>query len=160
MELGIMIEVPSAALMVGDFAEDVDFFSIGTNDLIQYMLAVDRGNDIVTQQYQEFHPAIIRTLKFIIDEAKKSKTKVNLCGEMAADYKAIPLLVGLGLDSISVSGSVIPHAKEIIRALNFSEISGFVSECLKCKTEKEIHDKLEEFYANNFSESSNEFYSN
>ncbi len=160
MELGIMIEVPSAALLIRDFAEEVDFFSIGTNDLIQYMLAVDRGNDIVTKQYQEFHPAIIRTLKFIISEAKKSNTKVNLCGEMAADYKAIPLLVGLGLDSISVSGSVIPHAKEIIRSLKFVELSQFVNNCLSCRTEREIHTKLEEFYADNFSESSKEFYSN
>jgi len=160
LELGIMIEVPSAALMIRDFAEYVDFFSIGTNDLIQYMLAVDRGNDIVTNQYQEFHPAIIRTLNFIISEAKKTNTKVSLCGEMAADYKAIPLLVGLGLDSISVSASVIPHAKEIIRALNYSEISGFVKTCLTCKTEKEIHDILDKYYSDNFSESSNEFYSN
>ncbi|MCF6269529.1 MAG: phosphoenolpyruvate--protein phosphotransferase [Melioribacteraceae bacterium] len=160
LELGIMIEVPSAALMIKEFAEDVDFFSIGTNDLIQYLLAVDRGNDIVTNQYQGFHPAVIRTLNFIINEAKKTKTKVSLCGEMAADYKAIPLLVGLGLDSISVSGSVIPHAKKIIRSLNYSEISVFVSQCLKCKTEKEIHDKLDKFYSDNFSESSNEFYSN
>lgn len=160
LELGIMIEVPSAALMIRDFADDVDFFSIGTNDLIQYILAVDRGNDIVTNQYQEFHPAIIRTLNFIISEAKKTNTKVSLCGEMAANYKAIPLLVGLGLDSISVSASVIPHAKEIIRTLKYSEIKDFVSNCLKCKTEKEIHNKLDEFYSNNFSESSKEFYSN
>jgi phosphotransferase system enzyme I (PtsI) len=160
LQVGIMVEVPSAALMISDFAEEVDFFSIGTNDLIQYMLAVDRGNDIVTQQYQEFHPAIIRTLRYIITEAKKSNTHVNLCGEMAADYKAIPLLVGLGLDSISVSSSVILHAKKIIRSLDYSEISSFVSECLKCKTEKEIHEKLENFYAENFSESSEEFYSN
>lgn len=160
LELGIMIEVPSAALMIRDFADDVDFFSIGTNDLIQYMLAVDRGNDIVTNQYQEFHPAIIRTLNFIISEARKTNTKVSLCGEMAADYKAIPLLVGLGLDSISVSASVIPHAKEIIRALNYSEISDFVSVCLSCKTEKEIHDKLDKFYSDNFSESSKDFYTN
>ncbi len=160
MELGVMIEVPSAALMIRDFAEDVDFFSIGTNDLIQYMLAVDRGNDIVTNQYQEFHPAVIRTLSFIISEAKKSKTHVNLCGEMAADYRALPLLVGLGLDSISVSGPVIPHAKEIIRSLSFSEISSFVAECLVCKTEKEIHDKLDKYYFDNFGKSSREFYSN
>ncbi len=160
LELGIMIEVPSAALLIRDFAEDVDFFSIGTNDLIQYVLAVDRGNDIVTNQYQEFHPAVIRTLNFIINEARKTKTKVSLCGEMAANYKAIPLLVGLGLDSISVSASVIPHAKEIIRTLEYSKISVFVNECLKCKTEKEIHDKLDKYYSDNFSESSNEFYSN
>lgn len=160
LELGIMIEVPSAALMIRDFAKYVDFFSIGTNDLIQYMLAVDRGNEIVTNQYQEFHPAIIRTLNFIISEAKKTNTKVSLCGEMAADYKAIPLLVGLGLDSISVSASVIPHAKEIIRALNYSEITGLVNTCLKCNTEKEIHDILDKYYSDNFKESSKDFYSN
>ncbi|MBU0476087.1 MAG: phosphoenolpyruvate--protein phosphotransferase [Bacteroidetes bacterium] len=160
MELGIMIEVPSAALMIKDLADEVDFFSIGTNDLIQYMLAVDRGNDIVSNQYQEFHPAIIRTLYFIISEAKKYETKVTLCGEMAADYIALPLLVGLGLDSISVSGSVIPHAKQIIRALNYKEISELVAVCLKYKTEKEIHDALDKFYFDKFGESSKEFYSN
>ena len=160
MELGIMIEVPSAALMIKDFADEVDFFSIGTNDLIQYMLAVDRGNDIVSNQYQEFHPAIIRTLSYIINEAKKYKTKVTLCGEMAANYMAIPILIGLGLDSISVSGSVIPHAKQIIRALNFSEISKFALSLLKLRTEKEIHEKIDEFYFEKFGESSKEFYSN
>jgi len=160
MEIGIMIEVPSAALMIRDFAPEVDFFSIGTNDLIQYMLAVDRGNDIVSNQYQEFHPAIIRTLNFIISEAKKYDTKVTLCGEMAADYKALPLLIGLGLDSISVSGSVIPHAKQIIRALNFSEISELANSWLKLKSEKEIHDEVNRFYFEKFGESSKEFYSN
>lgn len=160
MELGIMIEVPSAALLIRDLADEVDFFSIGTNDLIQYLLAVDRGNDIVSNQYQEFHPAIIRTLNYIITEAKNCNTKVTLCGEMAADYIAIPLLVGLGLDSISVSGSVIPHAKQIIRALNYAEISELVAVCLKYKTEKEIHDTLNKFYFDKFGESSKEFYSN
>jgi len=160
MELGIMIEVPSAALMIKDFADEVDFFSIGTNDLIQYMLAVDRGNDIVANQYQEFHPAIIRTLSYIINEAKKYKTKVTLCGEMAANYMAIPILIGLGLDSISVSGSVIPHAKQIIRALNYSEISKFALSLLELRTEKEIHEKIDIFYFEKFGESSKEFYSN
>jgi len=158
IEVGIMIEVPSTALMVKDFAKEVDFFSIGTNDLIQYLLAVDRGNEIVTGQYQEFHPAVIRTIKYIINEAKKTQTKVTLCGEMAANYKALPLLIGLGLESISVSGPVIPHAKEIIRALNYAEISGFVTECLSCKTEYEIHQKLEDFYSEKFKESSKEFF--
>jgi len=160
MELGIMIEVPSAALMISDFASDVDFFSIGTNDLIQYMLAVDRGNDIVSNQYQEFHPAIIRILSYIITEAKKCNTKVTLCGEMAANYMAIPILIGLGLDSISISGAVIPHAKQIIRELNFAEISEFAFSLLKLKTEKEIHDKINTFYFEKFGESSKEFYSN
>lgn len=160
IEIGIMIEVPSAALLIKDFAAEVDFFSIGTNDLIQYMLAVDRGNDIVNSQYQEFHPAIIRTLDFIIREANKAGTKVTLCGEMAADFRAIPLLVGLGLDSISVSGAVIPYAKSIIRNLDYSQINKFVADCLKCKTEYEIHEKVNKFYFSNFGDSSHEFYSN
>lgn len=159
LELGIMIEVPSAALLIKDFADEVDFFSIGTNDLIQYMLAVDRGNDIVNNQYQEFHPSIIRTLYFIISEAKKSNTKVTLCGEMAADFRAIPLLIGLGLDSISVSGAAIPYAKSIIRSLVYSEIKELADECLKFKTEKEIHDKVNKFYFANFGDKSHEFYS-
>ena len=160
IEVGTMIEVPSAALVADLLAPKINFFSIGTNDLIQYMLAVDRGNDIVSNQYQEFHPAILRTLNFIISESKKYNTKVNLCGEMAADYKAIPLLVGLGLESISVSGPVIPHAKKIIRELHYSEVAELTKVCLKLKTEKEIHDKLKEFYYKNFGESSKEFYSN
>ncbi|NOX66117.1 MAG: phosphoenolpyruvate--protein phosphotransferase [Chlorobi bacterium] len=160
IEIGIMIEVPSAALLIKDFAAEVDFFSIGTNDLIQYMLAVDRGNDIVNSQYQEFHPAIIRTLDFIIKEANKAGTRVTLCGEMAADFRAIPLLVGLGLDSISVSGAVIPYAKSIIRNLDYSQINEFVADCLKCKTEHEIHEKVNKFYFSNFGDSSHEFYSN
>ena len=135
IELGIMIEVPSAALLIKDFAEEVDFFSIGTNDLIQYMLAVDRGNDIVNNQYQEFHPSVIRTLHFIISEARKTNTKVTLCGEMAADFRAIPLLIGLGLDSISVSGAAIPYAKNIIRGLDYTQVNELASDCLKCKTE-------------------------
>ena len=126
IETGVMIEVPSAAVLAKEFAEEVDFLSIGTNDLIQYLLAVDRGNDIVASSYQEFHPAVVRTLKHIITEGKKSGAEVSLCGEMAADILAVPLLVGLGLDSISVSASAIPHAKKIIRSI--AEKLGFASD--------------------------------
>ncbi|MCK5457787.1 MAG: phosphoenolpyruvate--protein phosphotransferase, partial [Melioribacteraceae bacterium] len=142
IEIGMMIEVPSTALLIKDFADEVDFFSIGTNDLIQYMLAVDRGNDIVNSQYQEFHPSIIRTLHFIITEANKANTNITMCGEMAADIRAIPLLVGLGLESISVSGAVIPYAKSIIRSLDYAQMNILVADCLKCKTENEIHEKV------------------
>lgn len=159
IEIGMMIEVPSTALLIKDFADEVDFFSIGTNDLIQYMLAVDRGNDIVNSQYQEFHPSIIRTLHFIITEANKANTNITMCGEMAADIRAIPLLVGLGLESISVSGAVIPYAKSIIRSLDYAKMSVLVSDCLKCKTENEIHEKVNKFYFTNFGDKSHEFYS-
>ena len=159
IEIGMMIEVPSTALLIKDFADEVDFFSIGTNDLIQYMLAVDRGNDIVNSQYQEFHPSIIRTLHFIITEANKAKTSITMCGEMAADIRAIPLLVGLGLESISVSGAVIPYAKSIIRSLDYAQMNILVADCLKCKTENEIHEKVNKFYFTNFGDKSHEFYS-
>jgi phosphoenolpyruvate-protein kinase (PTS system EI component) len=141
-----MIEIPSAAVMVKDFAEEVEFISIGTNDLIQYLLAVDRGNDIVSKQYQEFHPAVVRTLNHIISEGKKAHIKVSMCGEMAADPFAVPLLVGLGLDSISVSASAIPLIKKIIRSLNYKEIQNLAKECLAYKTEKEISSSLHNFF--------------
>lgn len=145
LKLGIMIEVPSAAVMAKDFANEVDFISIGTNDLIQYLLAVDRGNEIVANQYQEFHPAVIRTLAHVIKESKASNATTSICGEMAADPIAIPILVGLGFDSLSVSPAAILNIKKIIRALSFQEAKNLVDEVLKLKTEKEIKNRLIKF---------------
>ncbi|MGD8779293.1 MAG: phosphoenolpyruvate--protein phosphotransferase [Ignavibacteria bacterium] len=145
LKLGIMIEVPSAAIMVREFAEEADFISIGTNDLIQYLLAVDRTNDIVSDQYQEFHPSVIRMLKHIFDECQKCKTKVSLCGEMAADILAIPLLVGLGLNSISSSPSALPYIKKVIRGIKYKEVKKLADRCLKYKTEIEISNELKHF---------------
>ncbi len=144
--VGIMIEIPSAAVMAKEFAGEVEFVSIGTNDLIQYLLAVDRGNDIVSKQYQEFHPAIVRTLKHIIKASKESGAYVSMCGEMAADPFAVPLLVGLGLDSLSVSASAIPLIKKIIRSLNYKELQSLADECLTMKSEKEISHHLHNFF--------------
>lgn len=147
--IGVMIEVPSAAVMMNDICKEVDFVSIGTNDLIQYLLAVDRGNVIISELYQEFHPAVIRTLKHIISEGKKNKVPVGLCGEMAADTLAIPLLIGLGLEQISVSGVVIPNIKSIIRNLNYKQAKKLAEQCLELKTEIEIKNKVKEFYHKN-----------
>ncbi len=148
--LGIMIEVPSAAVMARDFAEIVDFVSIGTNDLIQYLLAVDRGNDIVSGLYQEFHPAVVRTIAHIINSAKESKNcSVSMCGEMAADLLAVPLLVGLGLDSLSVSASAIPNIKSIIRNINYSEVEKLSRELLSFNTSNEIKERLETYFSEN-----------
>jgi len=144
--VGIMIEIPSAAVMMKDFADEVDFASIGTNDLIQYLLAVDRGNDIVSNIYQEFHPAVVRTLYHIINNGKKTKTPVSMCGEMAADPFAVPLLIGLGLESLSVSASAIPHIKKIIRSIDLKEVEHLANKCLEFKTEKEINDSIHEYY--------------
>jgi phosphotransferase system enzyme I (PtsI) len=149
MEVGIMVEVPSAAVMAKDFAAEVDFMSIGTNDLIQYLMAVDRGNDLVSDLYQEFNPVVLRTLKFIIDDAKKTKTPVSLCGEMAADTLAIPVLVGLGLRELSISPSTIPYAKKIIREFESKRAKKMVSKCLKMLTEEEIQAEVEKFFVAN-----------
>jgi phosphotransferase system enzyme I (PtsI) len=138
LKLGIMIEVPSVAVMADEFSACVDFVSIGTNDLIQYLLAVDRGNEIVSSQYQEFHPAVIRTLDYIIKHAKCEHGCVSMCGEMAADIVAVPLLIGLGLKSLSVSASAIPNIKKLIRGLNYSDVKEVAEKCLQLKTADEV----------------------
>ncbi len=145
--VGIMIEIPSAAVIIRDFAGEIDFVSIGTNDLIQYLLAVDRGNEIVSSLYQEFNPAVIRTLNHIIKEGKSVSLNVGMCGAMAADTFAVPLLVGMGLESLSVSASAIPMIKRIIRSLSFEEMKTLAEECLVLKTEKEVSARVHKFFS-------------
>lgn len=146
LPVGLMIEVPSAAAMAKEFAEESDFLSIGTNDLIQYTLAVDRGNEIVSKLYQEFHPSIVRFINHIASEGKKLGKQISLCGEMAADPFAASLLVGLGLESLSISPSIIPQIKKIIRSISFKEAKELANKCLILKTEKEINEALHHFY--------------
>ncbi|MCK9280339.1 MAG: phosphoenolpyruvate--protein phosphotransferase [Melioribacteraceae bacterium] len=146
MHFGIMIEIPSAAVLTATFAREVDFISIGTNDLIQYLLAVDRGNEIVSKLYQEFHPAVIRTLSHIIKEGKANDCKVSLCGEMGGDPLALPLLIGLGLEILSVSPSIVPLVKSIIRKLKYKDTLLLADKCLTYSTEKEIINELNLFY--------------
>ncbi len=149
IETGIMIEVPSAAVMAREFSKEVDFVSIGTNDLVQYLMAVDRGNDLVSELYQEFSPAVLNTLKHIIDDSKKSRKPVSLCGEMAADTLAMPLLIGLGLDSLSMSPSTISYAKRIIRSCEFKKAKRLAAQCLKLQSEEEVKSTIEEFFEKN-----------
>ncbi|MHC1738618.1 MAG: phosphoenolpyruvate--protein phosphotransferase [Ignavibacteriaceae bacterium] len=149
LKIGIMVEVPSAALMAKEFADYVDFFSIGTNDLIQFLMAVDRGNDIVSELYQEFHPAILRTIHHIVTEGKKSGISISICGEMAADTLAAPILVGLGLDCLSVSPSAIPSIKRTIRAINYSSAEQLAERCLKMSSEKEVAAEVEKYFHEN-----------
>ncbi len=146
MKIGIMIEVPSAAVLAKEFAQEIDFISIGTNDLIQFLMAVDRGNDLVSYLYQEFNPAVIRTIAHIVSEAKKAHREVSICGEMAADTLAMPLLVGLGLDSLSMSPATLPYAKRIIRELSYQKAKKLADECLLLGSEKEITDRIEKFF--------------
>jgi phosphotransferase system enzyme I (PtsI) len=142
LKVGVMIEVPAAAVVAEDFAEEVDFLSIGTNDLIQYLLAVDRGNDVVSDLYQEFNPAVIRFLRRIIERGKKKGVWVGMCGEMAGDPLATILLLGLGLDEFSVVPNMLPEIKKIIRGIKYSEAQRITKHVLKMKTEEEIKDHL------------------
>jgi phosphotransferase system enzyme I (PtsI) len=149
INIGIMIEVPASAVMAGEFAKEVDFLSIGTNDLIQYLMAVDRGNDLVSDLYQEFSPVVLRTLKFIIDDANQAKKPVSICGEMAADTLAMPLLIGLGLESLSISPATIPYAKRIIRNCDYKKAKKLADQCLKLSSEEEIEALIQKFFEEN-----------
>jgi phosphotransferase system enzyme I (PtsI) len=145
-ELGIMIEVPSAAVLASQLAQESDFFSIGTNDLIQYMMAVDRGNDLVADLYQEFHPAILRTLGYIVEDTKEFDISVSICGEMAADTLAVPVLVGLGIKSLSVTPSAAPSIKRTIRSFSYARAKELSEECVKCSAEEEVIEKIQAFF--------------
>jgi phosphotransferase system enzyme I (PtsI) len=142
IKVGVMIEVPAAAVIAGDIAQEVDFLSIGTNDLIQYLIAVDRGNEIVSDLYQEFHPAVIKTIHHIIKEGQRHNKPVAMCGEMAGDPVATLLLLGLGLNEFSVTPIVLPEIKKIIRSVAFREAEEIAQEILRMKTEDDIRDFL------------------
>lgn len=138
--LGIMIEVPSAAAIADLLAREADFFTIGTNDLIQYYLAVDRTNAQVSHLFQPLHPAILRSLKFIIDSANKEGIEVGLCGEMASDPLFIVILLGLGLRQLSMTPVVIPRIKRIIRAIRYSEAKQIADKMLELPTAREVEE--------------------
>ncbi|MEM7229343.1 MAG: phosphoenolpyruvate--protein phosphotransferase, partial [Planctomycetota bacterium] len=121
LEVGVMIEVPSAALMASQFAREVDFFSIGTNDLIQYTLAVDRGNERVANLYTAAHPAVIQLVKQVIRAGKRFDIKTSLCGEIAGEVTYTMLLIGLGLRTLSLVPAQIPRVKQVIRAADIEQ---------------------------------------
>ncbi len=145
ISVGTMIEVPSAAVLVDKLAKYVDFFSLGTNDLVQYLLAVDRTNEIVSELYQEFHPAVIQTIYFVQKHAEKANTEVTVCGEMAADTLAVPLLIGLGIKSLSVSAVSIPYVKRIIKNISYKDAERLAERCLQKDTHAEIADEIHAF---------------
>jgi phosphotransferase system enzyme I (PtsI) len=119
--IGMMVEVPSAALMAATFTREVDFFSIGTNDLIQYTVAVDRGNERVASLYTAANPAVIKLMKSVIRAARRGKVETSLCGEIAGDPVYTMLLIGLGLRSLSLVPSQIPAIKQVIRKVNVED---------------------------------------
>ena len=138
IEVGVMIEVPSAAITADFLAKEADFFSIGTNDLIQYALAVDRANEKVAYLYDPAHPAVLRMIKAIIDAGHANNIKVGMCGEMASDELFTLVLLGLELDEFSLSPLAIPQIKYIIRAVNFADAKSAANEALKLDTSKAV----------------------
>jgi phosphotransferase system enzyme I (PtsI) len=130
IEVGVMIEVPSAALTADILARHVDFFSVGSNDLIQYTLAIDRGNEKVAAMYQPAHPAVLHLLQIVVEAAHRNNIWVGVCGEMAADVVLMPALVGLGVDELSAGAASIPRIKRAIQELNYEEARQLVARCV------------------------------
>jgi phosphotransferase system enzyme I (PtsI) len=149
-QVGIMIEIPSACLVADSLAQECDFFSIGTNDLTQYSLAVDRGNERVANLYETFHPAVLRLIKQTIDSAHRNKIWVGLCGEMAADPFAIGLLVGMGIDELSSSPLAIPQIKKIIRSITMEDAEKIAEKVLNLTRVEEIKRTLKQDYKKRF----------
>ncbi len=145
IKIGIMIEIPSAAIMAEELAKECDFFSIGTNDLIQYTLAVERGNEKVASLYTHFHPAVIRLIKYVIDSAHNNGIICGMCGEAAGDSLYIPLLVGMGLDDFSMDANKILESRKLVRSLDYSECKTLADEVLKMVHREEIKEKLNKF---------------
>ncbi|WP_256814722.1 phosphoenolpyruvate--protein phosphotransferase [Cytobacillus sp. Bac17] len=144
IEIGIMVEIPSTAVMAEQFAKEVDFFSVGTNDLIQYTMAADRMNERVSYLYQPYNPAILRLVKMVIDAAHKEGKWAGMCGEMAGDETAIPLLLGLGLDEFSMSATSILKARSQISHLNKKDMEALAEKALHMNTAEEVVQAVKE----------------
>lgn len=142
IEAGMMIETPASVMMAAELAEEADFFSIGTNDLTQYLLAVDRGNPKISGMYNSCHPAVLRAVRHVIQSGHARQIKVGMCGEFASDPRAIPLLVGMGLDELSMSPADIPQSKAVIRGLNYQEMNQAADEILRCSTIEQVMEAL------------------
>jgi phosphotransferase system enzyme I (PtsI) len=146
LEVGAMIEIPSAAATVDLLEKQCDFFSIGTNDLIQYLLAIDRGNDRIAHLYEPAHPAVLRTLKRIVDDAHGLGVPVGVCGEMGGDPVYAALLLGLGVDSLSMAPALLPAVKFLVRAMKMSDARELAAEVLGMTSPKEIYAKCALFH--------------
>ncbi len=137
-QLGMMVEIPAAAILADQFAKEADFLSIGTNDLIQYSMAADRMNEKVSYLYQPYNPSLLRLIKLTIDGGHKEGKWVGMCGEMAGEEMAAPLLLGLGLDEFSMSASSILQSRKMIRSLKYSEMKEMADKALNMSNEAEV----------------------
>ena len=145
IKLGIMIEIPSTAIMAEQFAKECDFFSIGTNDLIQYTVAVERGNEKISNLYSKYNPAVIRLIKMAIDGAHKEGIFCGMCGEVAGDSKFIPILIGMGLDEFSMNSNKILQARKVITNLEKKQCEELVENIIKLDSSNKVKEELENF---------------
>lgn len=146
LKLGIMVETPSAAVNARHLAKEADFFSIGTNDLTQYTLAVDRGNEIIAHLYNPLSPSVLNLIKQVIDASHAEGKWTGMCGELAGDVRATALLLGMGLDEFSMSGISVPHVKKLIRSINFADAKALADEALAQPTAADIERLVDAFY--------------
>ncbi|MBQ1446821.1 MAG: phosphoenolpyruvate--protein phosphotransferase [Solobacterium sp.] len=144
-EIGVMIEIPAAAVIADQLAEEADFFSIGTNDLIQYVMAADRTNDKVAYLYEPFNPAVLRMIRMTIEGAHKHGRRCAMCGEMASDELAIPVLLGLGLDEFSMSAGSVLQARKQIRSLDYSETVPLARKVMELSSQEEVIACIKEY---------------
>ncbi|EEG86043.1 phosphoenolpyruvate-protein phosphotransferase [Proteus penneri ATCC 35198] len=145
IEVGVMVETPAAAVMARHMAKEVDFFSIGTNDLTQYTLAVDRGNELISHLYNPMSPAVLNLIKQVIDASHAEGKWTGMCGELAGDERATLLLLGMGLDEFSMSAISIPRIKKVIRNANYDDAKALAEQALAQPTAKELMDLVETF---------------
>jgi phosphotransferase system enzyme I (PtsI) len=138
VQIGIMIETPSAALTAFSLARDVDYFSVGTNDLTQYTLAVDRGNELVSTLYSTVDPAVLRLIRTVIQDAHKAQIDLSICGEMASEPEHIMLLLGMGVRTMSLSPPMIPEIKQIIRSVTIEDCNKVARKVLGMNSERQI----------------------
>lgn len=144
-KIGMMLEVPSALLAIEDLLPNIDFISIGTNDLLQYLFAADRMNDEVSYLYQPFHPVVIKSLKYVVDKAKKYGINISVCGEMASDITTALMLIGLGIDELSVHSKMYPQMNYVIRRSKIKELESLVEKAMKLKTNQEVFELFNQY---------------
>jgi len=145
LQIGVMIEVPAAALIADVLAREADFFSLGTNDLLQYTLACDRGNARVNHLCQFAHPAVLRLIDMVVRAAHAADRPVGVCGEAAGDASSMPLLVGLGVDELSVGAARVPEVRQRLSALNYVELQAVAAKALSKTTPDQVADLLEPY---------------
>ena len=150
--LGVMVEVPSAVLMADELAREADFLSVGSNDLVQYLLALDRGNETVQSLYEPQHPAVLRALQQTVDAGHRHGRRVSICGEMAGDPLAVPLLLGMGFDRLSVSPALVPEIKSTIRALELRECRALCRDALEASDAEAVHALVENRLGSRFAD--------